>query len=580
MIKKALGLVLAVLVGGAAVVVYQKVHSGGRRPAPPPVATVADLAAHTAEFRQEVIQVTEGVWVAVGFGLANSVLLEGDDGVVIVDTLESAEAAAAVKQAFERISAKPVKAIIYTHFHTDHTNGTKVMAGADHPEIIAHETILEQLDRVVNLTRDITYKRAMRQFGTLLPADSFVNAGIGPRLVFTAEATTALVRPTRTFAGNRLELTIAGIDMVLLHVPGETPDQIAVWLPGKNVLLPADNFYKSFPNLYAIRGTAYRDVMLWVNSLDTLRALKPAFLVPHHCRPVYGEQQIFETLTHYRDAIQFVHDQTIRWMNQGLDPDQIVEKVKLPAHLAALTYLQPFYGTVAWSVRAIFDGYLGWFGGNATDLYPLGPVRRAEKMAVLAGGTEVLLARAGEAAAAGDYLWALELADHLIVLDPDHQEAKRLRATALRAVAQTQTAATGRNYCLTQALETEGGLTIGKVRVKDPQLVAAIPLEGIFEAMRVSLDPEKCADIDKVVGFRFPDTGQSFTVHVRRGLADIHPGLPERADNTVTVDSVVWKEMAAGIRNPTAAFVTGKVGVDGGTLDLVRFLSWFKSDPD
>jgi len=247
-IKKALVPVLAALVCGAAALVYQQMTSNDHNAPAPPVATPANLAAHTAEFRQEMIHVTDGVWVAVGYGLANSVLLEGDDGVVIVDTMESAEAAGAVKQAFGRITAKPVKAIIYTHFHTDHTNGTRVMAGDDHPEIISHETTLAHLDRVVNVTRDITYKRAMRQFGTLLPAESFINAGIGPRLRFSADATTALVRPTRTFAGQRLDLTIAGIDMVLLHVPGETPDQIAVWLPAQKVLLPADNYYKAFPN--------------------------------------------------------------------------------------------------------------------------------------------------------------------------------------------------------------------------------------------------------------------------------------------------------------------------------------------
>jgi alkyl sulfatase BDS1-like metallo-beta-lactamase superfamily hydrolase len=575
-IKKALVLVLAVIVGGATVLVYQKIDFGGRKPAPLPVAAVADLAAHTEEFRQEVIAVTKGVYVAVGFGLANSVLLEGDDGVVIVDTMESAEAAQPVKQAFSRITAKPVKAIIYTHFHTDHTNGTRVMAGSDHPEIISHETTLAHLDRVINLTRDITYKRAMRQFGALLPAESLVNAGIGPRLVFNAEAATAPVRPTRTFTGQRLALTVAGIDLVLLHVPGETPDQIAVWLPAQKVLLPADNYYKSFPNLYAIRGTAYRDVMLWVKSLDTLRGLKASFLVPHHTRPLVGEGLVFETLTNYRDAIQFVHDQTIRWMNEGLGPEAIVEKVHLPARLAALPYLQPFYGTVAWSVRAIFDGYLGWFGGNATDLYPLGPARRAAHIAALAGGPEALLSRAREVTAAGDHQWVLELADHLLALNPDDREAKRLKANALRAVARSLTAATGRNYCLTQALETEGTLHIGRVTVHNPEIVQSIALEGIFEAMRVSLDPEKCGDADQVVGFRFPDTGEAFTVHVRHGVADVQPGLSGEADNTVTVDSTVWKQIAAGLRSPTAAFAAGQVTVDGGTLDLVRFLRWFK----
>ena len=109
------------------------------KPEPLDVGSNPDLAAHSAEFKQEVIKVTDGVYVAVGFGLANSVLLEGDDGVVIVDTMESAEAAVPVKAAFNKITSKPVKAIIYTHFHPDHIQGATVMAGDDNPAVYSHE---------------------------------------------------------------------------------------------------------------------------------------------------------------------------------------------------------------------------------------------------------------------------------------------------------------------------------------------------------------------------------------------------------------------------------------------------------
>ncbi|MCP4368098.1 MAG: MBL fold metallo-hydrolase, partial [Deltaproteobacteria bacterium] len=113
-----------------------------------------DLKAHTAEFKQEIIKVTDGVYVAIGFGLANSILIEGNDGVIIVDTMESAEAATPVKAAFNKISSKPVKAIIYSHYHADHTFGAKVMAGNDHPEVYSHEKTLYYLNRIANITRE------------------------------------------------------------------------------------------------------------------------------------------------------------------------------------------------------------------------------------------------------------------------------------------------------------------------------------------------------------------------------------------------------------------------------------------
>jgi len=201
-----------------------------------------DLAAHSREFKQEVIRVTDGVYVAVGYGLANSILLVGDDGVVIVDTLESAEAAAPVKKAFDDISSKPVKAIIYTHYHPDHTQGARVMAGDDHPEIYSHASTLYYIKRIANITRETTYRRAVRQFGTFLPPGARLNCGIGAELKFNEQSTIALLQPTRTFSGERMALEIAGMKLVLVHAPGETPDQIFIWMPQKKVLLPADNY--------------------------------------------------------------------------------------------------------------------------------------------------------------------------------------------------------------------------------------------------------------------------------------------------------------------------------------------------
>ena len=543
-------------------------------PPPEPVAvkTHPDLAAHSAEFKQEIIRVTDGVHVAVGFGLANSILLVGDDGVVIVDTLESAEAAAAVKKAFEAISSKPVKAIIYTHYHSDHTQGARVMAGDDHPEIYSYVSTPYYIERIADITRETTYRRAARQFGIFLPPGEMINCGIGPQLKFGAHSTIALLQPTRTFSGESMELEIAGMKLVLVHAPGETPDQIFIWLPRKKVLLPADNYYKSFPNLYAIRGTAYRDVTLWVKSLDKMRALRAQYLVPSHTRPLTGADHIYETLTNYRDAIQFVHDQTIRLMNKGLTPQQIVEKVKLPPHLANQPYLQEYYGTVQWSVRAIFDGYLGWFGGNPTDLFPLTLDERARRFADLAGGKEALLAKARQAVEQKRYQWGLELTDQLLQLDFHFAQVRTLRAACLEALGVRQVAATARNYYLTEAMEVSGRLHIGMLKIKDRKLVDSLPLHSIFAGMAVKLNPVKSAHVDTVAGFRFPDTGEAYTVHVRRGVAEIQPRFPQKPDITITVNSNVWKEVAAGLRNPALALVKD-MQKQGGTWNIIQFLN-------
>ncbi len=210
-------------------------------------------------------------------------------------------------------------------------------------------------------------------------------------------------------------------------------------------LLPTSYFLLPTPYCLFPKGELYLIVIpYWVNSLDILRALRPNYLVPCHTRPIIAADEIYRQLTDYRDAIQYIHDQTVRGMNQGLTPDQIVEQVELPPHLAQSRYLRQHYGTIAWSVRSIFDGYLGWFSGNPTDLHPLPPVARAKRVANLAGGVEKLRQQARDAVADKDYQWALELTDRLLQLNRDDSESRQLRIQALVALGEQHISACGK----------------------------------------------------------------------------------------------------------------------------------------
>lgn len=416
----------------------------------------AALAAHTGEFRQQVIEVTDGIHVAVGFGLANSILIEGPNGVIIVDTMESAVAAKSVKDEFDKLTNKPVKAIVYTHNHYDHIMGAKVFAGDDQPEVYSHELTLPLIQRSTGALRNAMFPRNIRQFGIGIPRDSYVNAGIGPRLMLDGRPPlSSFIPPTKTVGDGRTKLQIAGIQVHLVHAPGETADQIYVWLPEQKTLCAADNIYKAFPNLYAIRGTPYRDPQHWVDSLDQMLAEEPEHLVPSHTRPISGKENVREVLTGYRDGIASVLEQTLAGMNKGLAPDQIIQQVKLPDHLADNPYLQEFYGSIPWSVRAIFAGNLGWFDGNPTSLFPLDRDSRAKQMVNLVGSRDALLAKAIEANERSDHQWAAELADHLLALDQNDGDALALKSKALRSLGVRQRSANARNYYISSANQLE-----------------------------------------------------------------------------------------------------------------------------
>ena len=553
---------------------------------PEPVKLDADVTAAlerlNEEFRRNVYEVTDGVYQAVGFGIANSIMIEGEDCVFIVDVMGSMETAAEVRAEFEKISDKPIEALIYTHNHADHVMGGLAFAPDGEIDVYAHETTNDYINRFANVLRPILRTRSARMFGSYLRnegPDQMENVGLGPFVeTLDPNMTLGLIRPNKTFS-DALETEICGVKVELVHAPGETNDQLFVWLPERGVLLPGDNVYKAFPNLYTIRGTLYRDVLAWAYSLDKMRALRPMYLVPSHTRAISGQDQIYETLTAYRDAIQFVHDQTVQGINRGLSPDELVEVVKLPPHLASHPYLQEYYGKVEWSVRAIFDGYLGWFDGDAAGLEPVGPDARAAGMASLAGGTEGLQKAARDALDAEQYAWAAELATHLVRLDPGSAEAKQIKADALRALGRRQINSNARNYYLTQALELEGKIEIRDETKPENALsfVSTVPIGRFVAAMPANLIYEKSADKEILVGFRFPDVDEGYGIQIRRGVAEFIPSFPENPELTITADSRAWRELVLGLRSPVQAFASGDVKFDGSALDLVGFLRLFRS---
>ncbi|MFL2709565.1 MAG: alkyl/aryl-sulfatase, partial [Gammaproteobacteria bacterium] len=247
----------------------------------PTVSGLEKLIEHSKEFEQQVISYeTPGgkIHFAIGFGIANSIMVEGEGGNIIIDAADSVYEAERIYKLFSEKNSNPIEAIIYTHNHGDHTFGAShyLKVQDKKPQIIAHEDTDYYVQRIMGILNPIITKRSTRMFGTLLPEEDLINVGIGPHLS-VSKSPTGYIKPDLTFEDN-LNLSIAGIDIELYHAPGETNDQIFVWLPNHKSLMPGDNIYKTFPNLYTIRGTSHRDVKGWINSLDRMKMFNPEFL--------------------------------------------------------------------------------------------------------------------------------------------------------------------------------------------------------------------------------------------------------------------------------------------------------------
>ena len=540
-----------------------------------PIEQNTKLKDHSLEFKKGVIEVAKGVHVAIGYALANAILIEGEGGNIIVDTTGTIETATEVKKEFDKINSNPVVAIIYTHNHGDHIYGAKVFAENSSPDIYAHRTTQDYINRVLGIVRPIISDRSSKMFGNRFPLNDITNNGIGPFLEIGRDSrNSGLLVPNITF-DEKLNINISGIEIELIHAPGETNDQLLVWLPEKKVLLPGDNFYKAFPNLYTIRGTPYRDLVRWVASLDIMRYLKPEFLIPSHTRPILGKNKIYEALTEYRDGIQYVHDQTIRLMNKGMTPNQIASQIKLPPKLKDSIYLQEFYGSPSWSSRNVFSGYLGWFDGNPTNLHPLDPQEESIKILQLAGGVERVLSEIKESYENEDYQWVLQLTDYLLEYQ-DNQEAVDIRISALNKLAEIQSNPNARYYYLSSAQDLIKPPETTLLTTPSKELLTQYPIDILFETLKVNVIPENALGNDMRVLFKFTDTNKSFTLILRNGVLEVQPYALEGSDIQVITVEQTWKEVVVGLRSLPVAIATGSIEVSGQQLRLISFFNTFK----
>ena len=535
--------------------------------------TPNDLIAHSEEFKKELITVTDGVHVAVGYALANSILIEGEKTNIIIDTTGTEETAREVKALFDAINPNPVESIIYTHNHADHTYGATVFAEGSSPDIYAHSTTEIYLSRVIGILRPIISSRSNRMFGNALPKEQVENNGIGPFLEIGRDGRKpGLLYPTKTFT-DQIEFEAAGHKIQLFHAPGETNDQLFVWLPEKKALFPGDNFYKTFPNLYTIRGTPYRDLVGWVNSIDMMRYLEPEYLVPSHTRPIVGKEKINTLLTTYRDAIQFVHDQTVRLMNLGLDPNEIAEQLVLPKHLGDSPYLKEFYGTPAWSAKNVFSGYLGWFDGNPSTLKPLPLKDEAEKMIQLSGDWDSLFEVAEDAFLTDDFQWSLQLTDYLLRSRPDDQKTKLLRQSALEGLGSQESNPNSRYYYLSSAAQLDENYQENDILLPSLEVIQKYPIESMMETLKVNVIPEKSLNKNIQLLFTFTDSPKSFSLFLRRGVLEVQPFMITGSSVQIKSSENDLKAILSGIKSLPISLVNGSLKVEGSRADLLSFFS-------
>jgi glyoxylase-like metal-dependent hydrolase (beta-lactamase superfamily II) len=347
-------------------------------------------------------QIAPGLWCSPG--LSNSYLLTTGDGRVVINTGMGFEGP--VHRAnFDAVDTSPVRYIIFTQGHVDHVGGLDSMRDPG-------TTVVAQANWVAwrdDNERLIPYRASRSAFAfkdILAKGIQAIQQRLG-----TKNIPGQSVPVVDLDFEDTLTLEVGGRHMELIAVPGgETTDSLVVWLPEERICLCGNTFGPVFghiPNLVTIRGDRYRDALTVVASVERVRDLQPELLVTGHFEPIEGQKRIHAELTRLRNAIRYVHDQTVAGMNAGKDVWTLMREITLPAEYE----VGQGYGKVAWDVRAIWENYSGWFHHRSTtELYPLGFDAVHPDVVELAGA-DALVDRARAHLGAGRPLHAIHLAE-------------------------------------------------------------------------------------------------------------------------------------------------------------------------
>lgn len=525
------------------------------------------------------------IHVAIAYDLANTILIHTPEGNVIVDAMMSPARASAAKQDLLAAAPGPTKALILTHSHIDHVGGATAWAplepavGEAPVPIWATAAFSEHFFKQYGVFAQAEQQRGARQFGARVAERDLPCSALGARIDFEAGVGDGVRLPTQTFT-QKTSFEVGGVTIELHEAHGETDDQLFVWLPQYRVLLAGDNVYRTFPNLYTIRGTRPRGVDAWIASLDRMRRLEPDLMIGSHTSPFIGAEQVAEVLRDYRDAIAFVRASVVRGANAGLSRAQIAESVRLPAELVDKPWLRELYGQLDWSALSIYDAELGWFDGGPEHLYPAPAAEVARREVELMGGVAAVRAAAD---ASDDPRFALHLLAKLrssgLVAEDQRAELDVAWAEALRRVAETVSNTNGRGYLLEAALELEAG---PRERIQ-PQLsdefLREIPVELFVEAMPTRLKLEQAGEIDECLKLALTDLGTSVWISVRRGVVEVawdqpFPGTPEPFA-ALTTDSLTWKRIALRLDTAGGAVTSGKLDIDGPLARVSEFFDRF-----
>lgn len=521
-------------------------------------------------------KVTDGIYQIRGFDLANMTLIEGKTGWIIIDPLLSPPTAAAgLALANEKLGKRKVSAIIHTHSHIDHFGGIRgVVDEADVksgkvpiyiPEGYFDEAISENV-----MGGNTMGRRASYMYGNLLPKDAKGTLGTG------------LGQTTSTGLAGILEGTdvikkldgesriIDGITVEFIYTPeSEAPAEMMFYFPQFKSFCQAEDISHTLHNLYTLRGAKVRNGQKWSEYIDLAiqkwgKDVTSSF-GSHHW-PTWGNDTINSYWASQRDLYRFIHDQTLRYANNGYTPVEIANMIKLPESLDKQFANRGYYGSVSHNIKAQYDLYFGWFDGNPANLDKLPPTEGGKKYVEFMGGAASLLAKAQKSYNDGEYRWVAEVVNHLVYADPKNKDARNLLADAYEQLGYQAESGPWRNFYLSGAKELrEGVKVLPSPNTAGPDMVRGMSTSLFFNffAMRFKGTEPAAAAMKYNFNITMPDVNEKVALIVENGV--INPRIGSHVTEGVTASITMNRKDLDKISLGEASF---KALIDNDTIKI------------
>jgi alkyl sulfatase BDS1-like metallo-beta-lactamase superfamily hydrolase len=473
---------------------------------------------------QGLFQVTDGIYQVRGFDISNMTLVEGDQGVIVIDPLISVECAeAALKLYRTHRGPRAVTGMIYSHSHVDHFGGSRgVLPEEDSTvPVIAPEGFLEHAVSENIYTGNAMLRRAVFMYGARLSKGPAGQVSCGGAMT-NSSGTISLIPPTVLVTRTGQEETVDGVHIIFQITPGaEAPAEANFHFPQRRALCIAENANRTLHNILTLRGAVVRDARTWSRYLDEAIVLftpTAEVVFGSHGWPTWGHDNILQYLSQQRDMYGYLHDQTLRMINRGMTGLEIAEDFVLPSVLQKSWHTQGFYGSVSNNVKAIYQRYMGWFDGNPAHLWEHPPVQAAQRYVSCMGGIDEVVKKAQAYAEEGDLRFATTLLNHAVFADSEHTGAQHALASVYDRLGYGAENGPWRNFYLTGAEELRHGPLESQPDFGNVGMMMALSVEQLLDSIAIRLDGPRAQTESFTIDLHVTDLKERYWVILSNGV--------------------------------------------------------------